>query len=193
MKRFCGILAGAVLAAAAARGAELKLAVVDMERLIKAHPDTKSDLAVLEKQAEEFESENKSMREELDKLKTEFEDARDEARSSVLSEEARRDKTAVAEEKLMSLRKYEMEIRETIAVRQKQVGDQRLRMRRRIVGKIQDAVAEVAGAEKVSAVLDRSSLGVSGAEIVVYADDALDLTAKVMRAIGGVEATDEGE
>jgi Skp family chaperone for outer membrane proteins len=160
-----------------------KIGVVDMASLIKAHPETKAADAVLQKQVDDFEAEQKDMLSEIEKLKKSFDIARKEADSKALSESEKEKKLAAAEDKLNDLRDLDKKFRETMGERQKQISDQEIRMKRRIVGKIRDVVKEYAGKEKYSLVLDASALSVGGVENVLYSAEKNDITADIRKLI----------
>jgi outer membrane protein len=178
------------LAAGTGRCADVKIGVVDMARLVKAHPDTPSADALLEKQLEEFQAEQKDMEDEFDKLKKAFDEARKEAGNKALSEEAREEKMQAAEEKLTAVRDYDRKVRETMGARQKQLSEQSLRMRKRIVEKIQEAVREYAAGKGFTVMLDSAALSVSGVEILLYASDKIDVTEDLLKVIGKSKASD---
>jgi Skp family chaperone for outer membrane proteins len=167
----------------AAHGAEAKIAVVDMESLLKAHPDTKPAESMLQKQVDEFESEQKDMIADLDKMKKVFEAARKDANNKALSEEERDKKVTIAEAKLTDVREQEDKVRETASQRQKQLKDQGLRMRKRIVTKIRDVIKEYAGKKGYVLVVDSSALSMSGIEAVVYSEEKNDITADIRKLI----------
>ena len=163
--------------------AETKIAVVDMARLIRAHPETKSNSSMLEKQIEEFELERKEMLAERGKLVKALEEARKEARNRALSEKAREKELEFAEEKLAALRRYEQKIRETAGLRQKQIADQKVRMRRRIVAKLRKIVKGYAEEHGFVLVLDSSGLGMNAVETVVYNLERIDITDSILSTI----------
>jgi outer membrane protein len=160
-----------------------KIGVVDMATLIKEHPETKSADAVLQKQVEDFEAEQKEMLAEIEKLKKSFDVARKEADNKALSESEKEKKLSVAEGKLNDLRDQDRKFRETMAERQKQISDQEVRMKRRIVAKIRDVVKEYAEKEKYSLILDSSSLSIGGVESVLYSSSKNDITADIRKLI----------
>jgi Skp family chaperone for outer membrane proteins len=162
-------------------GAE-KIAVVNMNRLVQAHPDTKEAEATLEQQVEEFETEQAEMLEQLEKLKTEFDDLREQTRSKVLSEEGRARKRTEAEEKLTTLRDYELKARETALRRQRQLGDERKRMRDRILDKLRAVVNDYAEKHRYAVVLDSGPTGL-GTKLVVYRSDGIDITEDILKLI----------
>jgi outer membrane protein len=160
-----------------------KIGVVDMATLIKEHPETKSADAVLQKQVEDFEAEQKEMLADIEKLKKSFDVARKEADNKALSESEKEKKITVAEGKLNDLRDQDRKFRETMAERQKQISDQEVRMKRRIVAKIRDVVKEYAEKEKYSLILDASSLSIGGVESVLYSASRNDITADIRKLI----------
>lgn len=171
-------------------GAEVKVAVVNMELVMKAFPETQSGRLILEQQVEEFEAEQKEMLKELDQMSGEFREARDQSRNQALSEEAREKHRVVAESKIEQLRQRENEIKENVAMRRKQLQDQQLRMRRRIVKKLREIVAEHCLKNGIALVLDGASPELGGAEAVVYFTESLDITDAVLALIGKEKPSD---
>lgn len=166
-----------------ARCAETKIAVVDMGRVIKVFPEAKSADSLLEKQIGEFESQHRDMLAERSKLKKDFEAASDEARNKALSEKARDRKMEIAGDKLVALRECERNIREISGLRQKQIADQKIRMRRRIVSKLREIIGQYARKNGYFLVLDSSGLGMNGVETVVYNLERIDITDNVLKVI----------
>lgn len=191
-KTAMGLMLAGVLAGSAAWSAEAKTAVVDMGRVLKAFNETKAAESLLEKQKDEYEAEQKEMMAEREKLKKEFEVARDNARSKAISEKERESKLDIAEEKLNALRECEMKIRETTSSRQKELADQGMRMQRRIVTKLRGIIGKVAAEKQIDLVLDSAAVGISGVESVIYAGKALDITEDVIKVVNvGSETGDK--
>jgi len=168
------------MAATMAAHAETKIAVVDMPRLIKAHPKTAEDRAILEKQAEQYRAEQRAMLEKLNGFKKEYLQAREEAQSKALSEEARASKREVLEDKRIALLQYEKEIRETLGRREKQLGQQERRMLDRIVERIQKEITAHIEGKGFTLVLDSAATGVSGVQLVLHVDARYDITEAVL-------------
>ena len=172
-----------VLAVSNGFGAEMKLATIDMSKVMKSFNETKSAEELLAKQIEEFEAEQKDMVADRDKLRKEFEAARESAKDKALSDKEREKKMDGAEEKLNALRDCELKIRDRMNQRQKEIADQKVRMQRRIVGKLRDIIGKYAAEKKLTLVLDSASLGMSGVEMVVYSTDEMDITAGVIKIV----------
>ncbi len=185
MRRWAiGLLVGALFAAVGAtRAADLKIATVDADRLLKGYH--KADLmdAHLEDQARDFTAEGEKMLAQHRRMKKEFEAMRTEARNPALSEEARDKRLQAAEEKLVEVMEYESRIRETALSRRQQWDDERRQMRRKIADEIRDAIREYAKAQGLTLVLDSSSGGGLGFPPALYADPALDITAAMERIL----------
>jgi outer membrane protein len=171
------ILAGSAMAA------DVKIAVVDLGRVMKAHPDTKAADDVLQKDLEDFDEERRGLLEEREKLKKAFEEARQEADSKALSEEGRKAKLGVAESKLTGLRELETKIRDTTSARREQLADQKVRMQRRIVKKLNQIVENYAKEKGYGLVLDGSGLGLSGIKAVIYCREEMDITEAILAIV----------
>jgi Skp family chaperone for outer membrane proteins len=163
--------------------AGLTIGVVDMGRAIKAHPDTQQADALLQKQVEEFELEQKEMLEERERLKSDLEAADKEARSRALSDREREKKVDIVEDKLRDLRSYEAKIRRTAEMRRKQLTDQEGRMRKRIEDKLREVVETVAGEQELDLVLDTAARGTTGIRTIVYNSEAIDITDDILKAM----------
>jgi len=189
-----GILLTAVLlSGAAAHAADTRIAVVDMEIVMRAYPETESSQIILDQQIEEFESEQRQMLAEREDLEAEFREVRDKARNPALSEEAREKNRLIAEEKLEKLQAMERELRETASMRRKQLQDQQLRMRRRIVGKLRDIIGEHCKQAGIDLVLDSALPGQPSVESVVYSAPALDITEQVLALIKAAAGATGGD
>jgi len=177
----------AVLALSTSAGwcAGQRVAVVDMARLIKGHPNAKSSESILKSQVEEFEGEQKDMLAEEERLKEQFEEVRGATQNKALSDSAREEKVEAAKEKYRELRTYELKRRETSRLRSKQLADQQLRLRRRIVSAIGEIVKKYGDEKGISLVLDSSAVSVRGTEAVVFYTDKTDITEDILRLVKG--------
>jgi outer membrane protein len=175
--------------------ADIRIAVVDMSRVMKAFNETKSAESLMEKQIEDFEAEQKEMLATRDKLKKEFDAAQESAKDKALSDKERENKRDLAEVKFTALRDCELKFRETMTQRQKQLNDQKVRIMRRIVAKLRDIISKYAAEKKYTLVLDLTSVGMSGVESIIYAQESTDITEEVLKIInvGVPEKADIGE
>lgn len=172
-----GVLCGAL--APAGWAAPEKIAVVRLEELVKAHPDTAPAEAVLEKQRDDFESERKDMMAERDKRKKAFEAARDEVDNPALSEDGKAEKIKAAQEKFVAVRDYERDLQDLQMQRQKELNDHGRRLRDRILEKVRDVVKRYAEDKGYALVLNADQAGM----VVLYSTDKVDVTADVKTLI----------
>ena len=181
-----------VAAAGIASGADLKVGIVDMARVFNAYPETRTADDAIEKQVQEFDAERKQMLEDLQKLKDDFDAARKDAANKAWSDEVRREKEALLETKYNALRDQDQKHRETAEFRQKQIADQRARLRERILGKLQNVLGEYAAKNGLTLILDRSETSASRVPAVLYSASDMDITADILKLTGG-DKTPAGE
>lgn len=168
--------------------AATNVGVVDMERLIKLHPRTKADRAILSQYVEDFEAERREMLEDIRAKSEEFEALREAAEDVGLSEKAIAEKRTLAKAKVGEIREMEQSLRELAATRQKELTSQELRMRKRVVADIGEIVETVVARKKLDLVIDATGTSAGGYPPVIYYDDALDITDAV---IGKMPKADE--
>jgi len=193
MRIRCGLVLAAVLLALSAGtgwAADVKIAVVDMARLVRSHPDTAPADAMLERQMKEFQDEQKDLEAEYETVKKAFDDARKEATNKALSEETREEKMREAEKKLIAVKEFERKSRDSLSARQKQISEDSLRLRKRIVGKIKNAVEDYAAKKGYTLVLDTAAQSVSGVEVVLYSSDKVDITDDMLKITSKAKASD---
>ncbi len=163
--------------------ADGKTAVVDIERLIKLHPRTKEDRAVLEKYVTDYEAEREELLATMKKLSGEFDELRRESGDAALSEKAREEKREVAKLKLEELKELDQKIRETASNRQKELTSQELRMRKRVVAEIKEVIGGVAVKKGYEFVLASEDAAITGYSSVLYYPAKSDITEDVLKAI----------
>ncbi len=152
---------GAVAALPTPARAEQKIAFVDLQRALNEIDEGKAAKAALKK---EFDQKQKT----LDDKKAEFDRARGdlEKQAVVMSEEARKEKTAELERK-------GMELQGLFVSMQKELSEREREATRGIFEKMSAIVREIADQEGVSAVVQ--------AEALVFAAPSLDLTNELVR------------
>jgi Skp family chaperone for outer membrane proteins len=155
---------------------EQRLAVVRLEDLMKAHPETTPAEALLDKERDDFETERREMLDERDRRKALFDAARDDAENPALSDEARTEKLKDLEAKYKAVREYEREIQDTQAQRQRELNDHGRRLRERIVEQIQKVVKSYAAKEGYTLVLNSENAGMNAFGTVMYNSESLDIT-----------------
>jgi Skp family chaperone for outer membrane proteins len=164
------------------RAADMKIAVVDMEQALTAHPDTKDAEKLIQKQIEEFEAERDELVKKFEKMRKDFEDVRAEAENKALSEEGRALKRKDAERRIEEMRDFDEQVRQTTGLRQKQIKDRKSRMRQRIVDDIKALVREYALKNGYALVLDAGPV-MDAFGVVVHSADGMDITAAISKLL----------
>lgn len=151
------------------------LAVVDMEELVRYHPNTASDKKLLDQTLKEYKSEGTDLQQKLESLQSAFEKARKDALDPALSDKARKtaeDQAAKARDELGAA---DRKARETMQLRQQQLNEQEMRMLKRTTAEIREAVEKYALENKIALVLPANQ--------VVFGEKALDITDAIMKRL----------
>jgi outer membrane protein len=180
--RWLWLAGAAVLVAGSVRAAEMKIAVVNMEDVLAAHPDTKEAEGLIQKQVDEFEAEKSGLLEKFEKMRKDFDAARAEVENKALSEEGRLQKRKDAEKKLEEMRDFDEQVRQTTGLRQKQIKDRKSRMRARIVDDIKSVIRDYAQKNGFALILDSGPM-MDAYGMVVYSVDAMDVTAAISKIL----------
>lgn len=185
MKRMWMILA--VLAGTMTAGAPAALAqsggpvvYVNLETVFTNFFKTKAANDSLQEQAESFKEEREELIDQYEALKEGYRTARDRSLDTALSDDARADLRRQTEEKLVEIKDHEAKIRRFDESRQRKLDEQSLRMRRRLVGEINEKIAEYAQAQGFAAVADSSGMTMNGVPALLYVDPNLDITARIV-------------
>lgn len=176
--------AAVVLAMDTASAEPQRVAVLNLERVFRAHPKTERAIETLSKQAESFKVEQGALIKERDVLEQEIKKLLEAAENMMLTEKARDEKKSVAREKLGDLREMEQKLRENKSLRQRELTDQELRMREELVGEIRRTATDYAKANKIDVVLNSAPSAIPGNEPIICASDTIDITVPVMKAMG---------
>lgn len=194
MMREMGLMvAVAILLAWSAGAAEFKVAVMNLDAVLKESPDAKAAENLLQRQVEEYEADQKESMGELEKLKKEFDTVRKEAANKALSQEERERKADAADAKLSALRDKDRQMQELRSKRQKDLTEQSMRMRKRVVGKIRGMIKEYAEKKGYSLVLDSSAGAMTGGDVVLYAPEKTDITEDLKKVVAEAGASKPGK
>ena len=180
------VLAGAlaVVAAGTAAGAPgNKIGTVDLDQVFEAHPKTAAATADFNQREEEAKAELKKLSEKQHAMEEELEAARDAAKSPLLSEETRKEKRQLAEQKETEYQAFILSTRRQQESKLRALREEVLDMRKQIVDEMQAELAEFAEAEGYALILDKSGLTANGLSVIAFSRDALDVTAKFIEYI----------
>lgn len=182
-RRFAVCMA-CLAAVSAARGGDLKVAVVDMETVLEASDEMAAAKAAIKAKLDELEARRDRMRDEMATLKEEVEAAQQAAQNKALSEDARETKMELAREKYIRLSGMQREMRAELAEGRKEISNREVEFITEIVSQLRKEVAAYAGEKGFTLVLDTSGMAVNGVPSVLYHTAAMDVTSDILKRIG---------
>ena len=160
-------------AAAMLQAQSVSVAVVDLEDLVRLHPNTTADKKLLEQTLKEYKGEGDDLQRKLEALQEDFEKARKEAQDPALSEKARKVAEEAAGKKGGELSAANRQARDRMQTLQQQLSEQQVRMVKRTTSEIRSAVDKYATEHKILLVLPASA--------VLYQEKTLDITDAIMK------------
>ncbi len=178
-------VAGALPAVAIEGG----IALVDMETLFSKYYKTQLADAQLKDQADDFNTERKDLVAKYEQMQEDFNDLRAEAQNSALSEEVRLEKRDLAEEKLISLKEQEAKIQRMETTRRRQLEEQQMRMRKKIIEEIREEITAYAQERNIPCILDSSGQTMNGVELVLFSDGKFDITDDILAILNKGQTT----
>lgn len=169
--------------APAAGGAEIKIAVVSMERIFDEYYKTKGANVELKARADEIDVKRREMLADVKSLRNDLETLSAEARDKSLSETEREKKKQAAEERFTQLKDVEDRLQEYDKANKKQFGDQMRQTQLKLVGEIRETIEIYVKAHGITLVLDGSGKTLNSVESVVYYDKAMDITEAIIAVL----------
>jgi Skp family chaperone for outer membrane proteins len=167
--------------------APARIAVIDMESVLKAYHKTAKAEAEIDRQKTEYKAELGRMRKHQDELDGQFEAARAAAREAGLDDKTMQERLAASEDKLMQVKEYEHQVMDYAEKGKKQLQDQSMRIRNQLRGEIRECVKKLAGKQGYALVLD-ISYGVSEwGSYVVFTDETIDISKQVLELLNAEE------
>lgn len=162
--------------------AELKIAVVEMQKVFKDYKKTQEADANLKEQMNGYKKERDERMEDYRKLVEQIKGLRDAAQDPSLSEDARAEKQKALEEKVNEARQREREVREFDQTTQRLFQDKSKRMRDKILEEIQAEIDKFAKG-KYSIVFDKSGMTLNGTPTLIYTEGLPDLTDELIKKL----------
>ncbi len=160
----------------------LKIAVVDMSKVVEEYYKTRIVEANLKRQADLYQDYAKRLLETIQKLDTEFKSLRDASLNGMLTEAARQSKKMAAQDKYRELEIKKIELRNYNREKQSQLRDERDRERAKILKDINQILESHAALGGFSLILDKSSESpLSGMKLILYSAKTLDITDLILR------------
>ena len=170
--------------------AQQKIAVVDLEKLIRLHPNTAEDKKTLEATLKDFNKQKEQLQALAASTRKAFEEAAREATNPALSESARKKAETVALDKRQAALEAARGAEEKIRELQRELNKQEMKMLRRTSDIIERAIAAYAKGNGFDLVLQLPSR-LSAGTGVIYSKPEMDITVDVMKLLGIEEPADE--
>ena len=181
MKRILAALMLALTVSAGARAAELKIAVIDMEKTFQEYEKTKTIEIKLNQQMEVFKEYSNQLNQQYQNLRKQYESARDDSQNITYSSAERENKRLKAQQLYESLKLKDQEISIYKEGRKEQIRDMYAKLRGEVVDEIRKAVHNKAVLEGYTIVLDKSGESLNDVELVIYVQPGLDITDAIIQ------------
>ena len=182
MKRILAALVLALtLATAGARAAELKIAVIDMQKAFQEYEKTKTIEIKLNQQMEVFKEYSNQLNQQYQNLRKQYESARDDSQNIAFSSAERENKRQKAQQLYESLKLKEQEMTSYSESRKTQIRDMYTKLRGEVVEEIRKAVHNKAVLEGYTIVLDQSGESLNDVGFVIYVQPGLDITDSIIQ------------
>ncbi len=181
MKRILAALMLALTVAAGARAAELKIAVIDMQKTFQEYEKTKTIEIKLNQQMEVFKEYSSQLNQQYQNLRKQYESARDDSQNIAYSAAERENKRQKAQQLYESLKLKEQEMTSYTESRKTQIRDMYTKLRGEVVEEIRKAVHNKAVLEGYTIVLDQSGESLNDVGFVIYVQPGLDITDAIIQ------------
>ena len=181
MKRILAALALALTLSAGARAAELKIAVIDMQKTFQEYEKTKTIEIKLNQQMEVFKEYSGQLNQQYQNLRKQYESARDDSQNIAYSAAERENKRQKAQQLYESLKLKEQEMTSYTESRKTQIREMYTKLRDEVVNEIRKAVHNKAVIEGYTVVLDQSGGSMDDVGFVIYAQPGLDITDAIIQ------------
>ena len=181
MKRIIAALMLALTMTAGVRAAELKIAVIDMQKAFQEYEKTKTIEIKLNQQMEVFKEYSNQLNQQYQNLRKQYEAARDDSQNIAFSGAERENKRQKAQQLYESLKLKEQEMTSYTESRKTQIRDMYTKLRGEVVDEIRKAVHNKAVLEGYTIVLDQSGESLNDVGFVIYVQPGLDITDSIIQ------------
>ncbi|MCL1920458.1 MAG: OmpH family outer membrane protein [Kiritimatiellaeota bacterium] len=166
----------AVALAAMMGVAQDKTVVVNMIDLVRYHPNRERDRKLMEDMEKELQAKLDKNRERFEDLRKGYENAAKEARNPALSDKARIEAEDKTTKQRVVVEDAERDLREQLQKSQRELSDLDTRLLRQVTSDIREKVTKYAKDNKITVVMDSSTLA--------YFDAKMDVTDAVLKELG---------
>lgn len=178
-----GVIAAATLLSSSPAQAEIKVGLVDMNKVFSSYYKTKDAEGKINEAATAAKKELDDRMETYQKNLGELTKLNDEISRPELSKDAKEKKTKERDEKIAETKNLEREITEFRNTRLQQIQDQKLRRRNEIVEEIQKLIEERVKTSGYDLVLDKSGNSANGVPVILFSKDGNDFSDDIINAL----------
>jgi Skp family chaperone for outer membrane proteins len=181
MKRYLAAVLLALTFGAGVCAAEVKIAVIDMQKAFEQYEKTKTLQIKLDQQMEVFREYSNQLNQQFQNLRKQYESARDDSQNIAFSGAERESKRLKAQQLYESLKLKEQELSSYKESRKTQLNEMHEKLRTELIDEIKQVVHNKAVLEGYTVVLDKSGISLSDIQFVVYYQPNLDITESVVQ------------
>jgi outer membrane protein len=160
--------------------AQQKIGTVDMKRIFEHYWKKKAAEDQLQQVKDDMDKEERNMRDEFKQVKTEYDAAVEAAKDQNISPEERDKRAKTVDDKLKQMKDLDQSFTEYHRNAQSRLVEQTQRMRNKIIDEIRTVTDGKAKAAGYSLVIDTAAQSGDATPIVLYTDNANDLTDAVL-------------
>ena len=183
MKRIAAALMLAFGLTAGLHAAEVKIAVIDMQKAFEEYEKTKTIEIKLNQQMEVFREYSNQLQQQYQNLRKQYEAARDDSQNIAFTGAERENKRLKAQQLYESLKLKEQEMTSYQESRKEQLRDMYAKLRGEVVEEICKVVRNKAVLEGYTIVLDKSGESLNDIGFVIYFQSNLDITEAVIQEL----------
>jgi len=168
-----GILTVCVCVCAAVAARAQNVAVVDMDELVRLHPNMAADDKLREQTRKDIMEESQELQQKLESMKVDFERLRKESQDPALSDKARKTAEERVDKARDALIAADRTASEKLQARREQYSEMNSRMLKKIIGDLREVVGKYAAEKKIQLVLPAAQM--------VYSEKSLDITDAILK------------
>lgn len=158
-----------------------KIGIVNTRKIFGAYNKTKMENRRLKKQAEKFKKRLNKLNKKKDRIRREYNKLVDKAENFTYSDDVREKSRIKAKNKQKQLSAKESEIKRLRERKQKEFYRKYQRTRQKIVNDINKVIKSYAKRKNFDLIFDSSGLSSNKMPIVMYNDDSLNITQKIIK------------
>jgi outer membrane protein len=160
--------------------AEMKVAVVEMDKVFQGYYKTKQTDALLKQKQGIYQAWSKKLGESRLKLQEEFKILRDASQNIALSSAEREKKRLAAQNKYQEFKKKEAELEQYIQQKSREYKDLVEKMHKKLLDEIYIEIRRYAVLKGYSFVFDKSGKTLNNIPVIIYSSDQFDISEEIL-------------